>query len=69
MKTPNGIDPSWRKARIAARILLKMDRGGRLAPRDFRLSSRLKNDPAVTNRLLDQAVHFTRARQHGLRLV
>ena len=63
------VDLSWRKARIAARILLKMERGEHLAPRDFRLSARLKNDPAVTNRLLDQAVHFTRARQHGLRLM
>ncbi len=62
------VDPSWRKARIAARILLKLERGERLTPRDFRLSSKLKNDPAVTNRLVDQAIHFTLARQNGLRL-
>ena len=63
------IDPSWRKARIAARILLKPDRGLPFSLRDYRLSKQLQNDPAVTNRLVDQAVHFTRARQNGFRLM
>lgn len=33
--------------------------------RDHRLSKQLRNDPAVTNRLVDQAVRFTRARQNA----
>ena len=63
------IDPSWRKARIAARILLKSGRGRPFSLRDYRLSKQLRNDPAVTNRLVDQAIHFTRARQNGFRLM
>lgn len=63
------IDPSWRKARICARILLKMVRNQPLSVRDYRLSARLKADPAVTNRLIGQAISFTEARQRGLRLM
>ena len=48
-------DPSWRKARIAARILLR-SQSGKLTGRDRRLAPRLARDPAVTERLIDQAV-------------
>ncbi len=36
---------------------------------DHRLPKQLRNDPAVANRLVDQAVHFTRACQNGFGLV
>jgi len=57
------IDPFWRKARIAARLLLKKEAGQRWSPRDHRLASRLADDPGVTNRLVDQAVHSITARR------
>ena len=63
------IDPWWRKARIAARIILKRRAGRPLSPRDRRLAERLVGDPGVTNRLVDQAVSFNRARQNGYRLL
>ena len=49
------MDPSWRKSRIAARILLRK-RSGTLSARDIRLAARLYNDPGVTDRLIDQAL-------------
>jgi hypothetical protein len=66
---PHLIDPWWRKARIAARIILKRRAGQPLSARDRRLARRLGVEPGVTNRLVDQAVNFTRARQNGHRLV
>ena len=48
-------DASWVKARIAARILLRQDRG-RVTARDRRLAARLANDKSVTDRLIDQAL-------------
>ena len=48
-------DPSWVKARIAARILLRQ-RSGRVSPRDARLAHQLAHDPGVTDRLIDQAM-------------
>ena len=48
-------DPSWIKARIAARILLRQ-RVGRVSARDVRLARRLAHDPGVTDRLIDQAL-------------
>lgn len=57
------IDPWWRKARIAARLLLKKEDGQPWSPRDRRLASRLADDPGVTNRLVDQAVHSITARR------
>lgn len=57
------IDPWWRKARIAARLLLKKESGQPWSPRDRRLASRLADDPGVTNRLVDQAVHSITARR------
>src|SRR6266446_6334162 len=56
------IDPHWRKARIAARLLLKREAGQSWSTRDRRLATRLAEDPGVTNRLLDQAYFSHRAR-------
>ena len=49
------MDPYWRKARIAARLLIKREDGKPWSARDRRLAGRLSRDPGVTNRLLDQA--------------
>jgi hypothetical protein len=49
------MDPSWRKSRIAARILLR-EEAGTLTKRDYRLALRLGRDPDVENRLIDQAL-------------
>jgi hypothetical protein len=60
------IDPWWRKARIAARLLLKKAERRPWTSRDQRVAARLAEDPGVTNRLIDQAVHsLTARRQHG----
>lgn len=55
------IDPWWRKARIAARLLLKKQAHQPWNARDQRLAARLAEDPGVTNRLIDQAVHWFNA--------
>ena len=57
------IDPHWRKARIAARLLLKREAGRAWSARDRRLAARFAADSGVTNRLIDQAVHSERARR------
>ena len=63
------MDPYWRKARIAARILLRRARGP-LSDRDRRLAARLAEDPGVTNRLLDQAVaSITARKKYGIGLM
>ena len=62
------IAPYWRKARIAARLLLKRERRS-WNERDRRLAARLADEPGVTNRLIDQAISFTRARTNGHRLL
>jgi hypothetical protein len=49
------MDPSWRKSRIVARILMRED-AGTLTKRDYRLARRFGNDPEVENRLIDQAL-------------
>ena len=58
------MDPYWRKARIAARLLIKREEGKPWSARDKRLAGRLADDPGVTNRLLDQGYvsHRTRKR-------
>jgi hypothetical protein len=56
------IDPWWRKARIAARLLLKRETRRSWSARDCRVAARLADDPGVTNRLIDQAVHSLSAR-------
>ena len=55
------IDPWWRKARIAARLLLKKEQHLPWTDRDRRLAARLLEDPGVTNRLIDQAVKYYKA--------
>ncbi len=57
------MDPYWRKARIAARLLLKREAGKPWSARDRRLAAKLSNDRGVTNRLLDQAYHSHQARR------
>ena len=63
------IDPWWRKARIAARLLLKKQARRSWSVRDQRLAARLAEDPGVTNRLIDQAISFNKARSNGFRLL
>ena len=58
------MDPSWRKSRIAARILLR-EQAGALTARDYRLAKRLVGDPGVTNRLIDQALACMQASEGG----
>lgn len=48
-------DPSWVKARIAARILMRQ-RKDSVSVRDARLAQQFANDPGVTDRLIDQAL-------------
>jgi hypothetical protein len=55
------MDPYWRKARIAARLLIKREEGRRWTPRDRRLAQHLANDSGVTNRLVQQALNWHRA--------
>ena len=50
------LDRSWRKSRIAARILLR-EQAGTLTPRDVRLARFLAADKGVTSRLIDQALY------------
>lgn len=57
--------PSWRKARIAARLLLKKAANQPWNARDRALAERFYQDPAVTNRLLDQAYHSISARRRN----
>ena len=60
------MDPYWRKARIAARLLLKREAGKPWSARDQRLAAQLAQDNGVTNRLLDQAYYSHLARRnHG----
>jgi len=62
-------DPCWRKARIAARLLIKREDGKPWSVRDRRLAARLANDPGVTNRLLDQGYVSQRARKRNGRSI
>lgn len=48
-------DPSWTKARIAARILMRQHEG-RVSARDCRLAKKFAADCGVTDRLIDQAL-------------
>ncbi len=54
--SPERLDRCWRKARIAARILLREEQG-RLTERDVRLGHMLARDKGVTIRLIDQALY------------
>jgi hypothetical protein len=53
-------DIYWRKALLAARILVR-SREGRLTARDRRIAKVLGTDPGVTDRLLDQAMAVLKA--------
>jgi len=63
------MDPWWRKARIAARLIQKKEAGQPWTARDRRLAQMLAEDPGVTNRLLDQAWWSLRAFKNGYRLL
>jgi hypothetical protein len=63
------MDPYWRLARIAARLLLKREEGKPWSARDRRLAAQLAEEPGVTNRLLDQAYFSHRARQRNGRSI
>jgi hypothetical protein len=54
------IDPFWRKARIAARVILRAE-SGPLRKRDRQLAELVLEDPGVSNRLIDQALSSVRA--------
>jgi hypothetical protein len=60
MSAPAKPDRFWKKSRIAARILLRHERGA-LSARDRRLARQLANDPEVLNRLIDQAFDWLKA--------
>jgi hypothetical protein len=57
------MDPCWRKARIAARLLIKREEGKPWSVRDRRLAARFAGDKGVANRLLDQAYSSRTARK------
>lgn len=48
---------AWRKARLAARLLLRKE-AGRLSRRDQALASELSRDAEVSNRLIQQALYY-----------
>ena len=50
-------DTAWRKSRVAARLLIRMD-SRPLRPRERALAGRLSQDSEVTNRLIQQALYF-----------
>ena len=62
---PYRLDRSWRKSRIAARILLR-ESAGRLTARDLRLAPLLAADKGVTSRLIDQAIHGLKGRTYRI---
>ncbi len=55
------LDPSWHKARVAARIWLKAQQGKPLSPRDKRLARNFSEDRSVSDRLIEQGVAYWRA--------
>jgi hypothetical protein len=50
-------DRPWRKARLAARLLLRKAEG-RLSERDRRLARWLSQDGEVSDRLIQQALYY-----------
>ena len=50
------LDPSWHKARVAARIWLKAKAGRPLSVRDKRLARLFAKDRAVEDRLIQQGI-------------
>lgn len=59
------MDRSWRKSRIAARIL-RRGQIGAVSDRDRRLARQLAEDPGVTSRLIHQALHGLSSRESRL---
>ena len=55
------INSCWRKARIAARLLLKKEARRPWNARDRALAAKFARDDGVTNRLVDQAVKYLKA--------
>ncbi len=60
MSDKKKLDPSWRKALVGAQLLLH---SAPPTPRRVRVARALASDPAVTPRLLDQAVACICARK------
>lgn len=54
---PDKADIGWRKSRLAARLLYRQATGP-LCPRDQRLARALRQDPQVTNRLIEQGLYY-----------
>ena len=50
------LDRAWRKSRIAARLLIRKERGP-LRVRDQKLARQLSRDPEVSNRLIQQGLY------------
>jgi hypothetical protein len=50
------LDRAWRKSRIAARLLIRKERGP-LRPRDQALARQLGRDSEVSNRLIQQGLY------------
>jgi hypothetical protein len=61
-KTEARYDTCWRKSRIAARILLREEKG-QLTRRDVALGRKLAADYEVLPRLIDQAIHGIRGKK------
>ena len=51
-------DDCWRKSRLAARLLIRKYSAAGLRPREQALARRLRNDPEVSNRLIQQALYY-----------
>ena len=50
-------DRAWRKSRMAARLLLRKEKGP-LRSRDQALARQLSHDPEVSNRLIQQGLYY-----------
>ncbi len=56
---------SWRKNRLAARVLFRKQNGKPLRPRDYRIVDAIAEDSCISDRLLSQALLSLEA-QYGL---
>lgn len=56
-------DRSWRKSRIAARLLIRKESRA-LRPGEQILARRLSADPEVSNRLIEQALYYLGFAEH-----
>lgn len=63
---PIKADIGWRKSRLAARLFYRQTKGP-LSAGDQRLARRLREDPQVSNRLIEQALYYLGGeRKHAL---